>query len=100
LNHREDGWNDPAVQNDPALVDLAKASATKILGANQVFDAPRMTASEEFAHYKDAAPECFMILGVGPGVANHNPKFNLDEGALANGVKAEIQLILDYLNQK
>ena len=59
-----------------------------------------MTASGDFAHYKDAAPECFMILGVGPGVANHNPKFNLDEGALADGVKAEIQLILDYLNQK
>jgi hypothetical protein len=33
------------------------------------------------------------------GVANHNPKFNLDEGALAIGVKAEVQLILDYLNQ-
>ncbi len=39
-----------------------------------------------------------MILGVGEGVANHNPKLNLDEKALSNGLKAEVQIILDYLN--
>ena len=38
-----------------------------------------------FHCYKDAAPECSLILGLGPDVANHNPKFNLDEGALADG---------------
>ena len=90
----------PAIQNDPALLTLAKKSATKLLGASQVFDAPRMTASEDFSYYKQAAPVYFMILGVGPGVANHNPKFNLDEAALSNGVKAEVQLIMDYLTQQ
>lgn len=39
-----------------------------------------------------------MVLGVGDGVANHNPKFNLNEEALINGVKAQVQTILDYLN--
>jgi amidohydrolase len=90
----------PAIQNAPALVDLAKASATKILGAARVFDAPGMMASEDFSRYRDVAPECFVLLGVGPGAVNHNPKFNLDEGALTNGVKAEVELILDYLKQK
>jgi len=90
----------PAVQNDPALVDLAKASAAKILGAAQVHDVPRMPASEDFARYTDIAPSCFLELGVGSGPANHHPKFNLDEGALTNGVKAQVQIILDYLNQK
>jgi amidohydrolase len=89
----------PAIQNDPALVELAKAGAEKALGAEQVFDAARLAGSEDFARYKDAAPICFMILGVGPGAANHSPKFNLDEAALANGVKAEVQIILDYLDQ-
>lgn len=90
----------PAIQNDPALLALAKKSVTKLLGASQVFDAPRMTASEDFSYYKEVAPVFFMILGVGNGVANHNPKFNIDEAALSNGVKAEVQVILDYLAQR
>ena len=91
----------PAVQNDPALVDLAKASVTKILGADYVVNSHDcMTASEDFAYYKGVAPECLIVLGVGEGVANHHPKFNINENALVNGVKAEVQIILDYLNQK
>lgn len=89
----------PAIQNDEALRSLAKASVTKILGEDQVFDAPRMPASEDFSYYKEVAPTYFMALGVGPGPANHSPKFNPDEGALLNGVKAEVQILLDYLNQ-
>lgn len=89
----------PAIQNDEALRSLAKASVTKILGEDQVFDAPRMPASEDFSYYKEVAPTYFMALGVGPGPANHSPKFNPDESALLNGVKAEVQILLDYLNQ-
>lgn len=90
----------PAIENDSALVDLAKASAKKILGEDKVFDAPRMSASEDFARYKDVAPECLITLGVGQGPTNHHPGFNIDESALINGVKTQIQIILDYLNQR
>lgn len=89
----------PAIQNDETLRSLAKSSITKILGADQVFDAPRMTASEDFSYYKEVAPTFFMVLGVGPGAANHSPTFNPDEAAMVNGVKAEVQVIMDYLNQ-
>lgn len=89
-----------AIQNDPALNSIVKASAIKALGEEKAFDAPRMTASEDFSYYKEVAPVCFIILGVGDGAANHNPKFNLDEKALKNGVIAEVQIVLDYLNQK
>lgn len=87
------------IQNDIALNKFARESVAKVLGNDCVFDAPRMTASEDFAYYSDIAPECFLILGVGPGVANHNPGFNIDESALVNGVKAEMQIILDYLSK-
>lgn len=90
----------PAIQNDSTLSALSKAAAIKILGADQVFDAPRMTASEDFAYYKQVAPINFMVLGVGDGPANHSPKFNLNEAALANGVETEVQVILDYLKGK
>jgi amidohydrolase len=87
----------PAVVNDPALVDLARASAVKALGADQVYEAPRMSASEDFARYRELAPICFLALGAGPGPANHSPYFDPDESAMANGVKAQVQILLDYL---
>lgn len=88
----------PAIQNDVVLNLQAKTSAIKAIGKENVFDASRMTASEDFSYYNKIAPTCFMVLGIGDGVANHNPKFNLDEKSLKNGVKAEVQVILDYLN--
>lgn len=89
----------PIVQNDPALTELTKISAMKVLGDDMVFYAPRNSGSEDFARYQDVAPECMIILGMGPGVPNHNPRFMVDEKALLNGVKTEIQIILDFLNQ-
>jgi len=89
----------PAMENDPALNRLARASAIKILGSDKVYDAPRMTASEDFARYKEIAPECYLNLSTGPGVTNHHPAFNPDESAFINGVMAEVQIILDYLDQ-
>jgi amidohydrolase len=89
----------PAMQNDPALNSLARASAIKILGSGMVTDAPRMTASEDFARYRKIAPSCYFNLSTGPGVTNHHPAFNPDESSLINGVKAEVQIILDYLDQ-
>lgn len=88
----------PAIQNSPQLVALARKAAIEALGSDWVIDAPRMTASEDFAYYKEVAPTCFIVLGVGDGPANHSPKFNLDEKALSNGVKVEVQIIKDYLN--
>ncbi|OKL42226.1 peptidase M20 [Pontibacter flavimaris] len=89
----------PAIQNDEALNSLARRSAAAVLGKDKVFDAPMMTASEDFAYYRKIAPVSFMTLGIGEGAANHNPKFTVDENALQNGVKAQVQIILDYLNK-
>ncbi|MHC2993383.1 peptidase M20 [Pontibacter sp. HJ8] len=90
----------PAIQNDAALNAQAQKSAAAILGKEQVFDAPMMTASEDFAYYKEIAPVSFVTLGIGEGAANHNPKFTVDESALQNGVKTQVQIILDYLNKR
>ncbi|MHC5202180.1 M20 metallopeptidase family protein [Myroides sp. LJL119] len=87
----------PAIENDQTLNAMAKKSAIEIVGQNNVFDADMMTASEDFSYYKQVAPTCFLVLGVGNGVANHNPGFNIDERALLNGVKTQMQIILDYL---
>lgn len=90
----------PAIENSSELVALAKKAAVNAVGAEHVIDAPRMTASEDFSYYKEVAPTCFMVLGVGDGPANHSPKFNLDEKALSNGVKTEVAVIKAYLMGK
>lgn len=89
----------PAIQNDADLNAHARKSVVAILGKEQVFDAPMMTASEDFSYYREIAPVSFMTLGIGEGAANHNPKFAVDDSALPNGVKAQVQIILDYLNK-
>src|SRR5690606_23406058 len=49
----------PSVMNSPELNDLVGHSAAKVLGEDYVFHAPMMTASEDFARYRDIAPICF-----------------------------------------
>lgn len=88
----------PSIQNNATLNAKVKQSAINILGDKNVQDVPRIPASEDFSYYNKIAPTCFMTLGIGYGPANHNPKFNPDENALINGVKAEVKVILDYLN--
>lgn len=90
----------PSIMNDPGLNAFARKSAAKILGEDHVFDTPMMTASEDFAYYGKKAPVVFMTLGVGDGFANHHPMYNPDEAAFANGVKTQVQIILDYLSRR
>lgn len=89
----------PSIVNDTELTEMAMNSASKILGEDKIFEAPAMTASEDFAFYKEISPISFVTLGIGDGPANHNPGFNLDEDALENGVKTQVQIILDYLHE-
>lgn len=92
----------PAVVNDKALSAQIKASAQKVLGEDKVFDAPLITASEDFAYYQQVAPSTYIQLGGGLAkdgfeYANHHPKFMIDEDAFEAGIKVEVQSVLDYL---
>ncbi|MFP4200029.1 MAG: M20 family metallopeptidase [Clostridia bacterium] len=94
----------PPLENDPAMVDVVARTARALLGADRVktLDEPSLGA-EDFAYFAQAAPGCFFRLGVrnedkGLGVyPNHNPKFDLDEGSLAVGVKVMAGSALNYL---
>lgn len=87
----------PSIENNAALCELARRAAIRAIGAAKVESVPRMPASEDFSYYKEVAPICFILLGVGDGPANHNPQFNPDEKAFIDGVKTEVGIVLDYL---
>lgn len=90
----------PSIQNDAALRELAKKAAVETVGEKNVFDAPRIPASEDFSYYAQVAPTYFITVGSGDGPANHNPGFRADDGAILNGIKTEVRIILDYLDAK
>ncbi|HXM18668.1 MAG TPA: amidohydrolase [Candidatus Tumulicola sp.] len=88
----------PGVLNDPALVDVVETILRERLGKGVVqhIKAPTMGA-EDFAYFAQAAPGCYIRLGVAPpGVSNpamlHSPEFRLDEAAMPVGVGALLAL--------
>lgn len=90
----------PSIQNDAALRELAKKAAIEAVGEKNVFDVPRIPASEDFSYYAQVAPTYFITVGSGDGPANHNPGFKADDGAILNGIRTEVQIILNYLNAR
>ena len=92
----------PAVINDKYVSQLVMDSAKEVLGDDMVFEAPISSASEDFSNYRQVAPICFVQLGGGTaedgcGFANHHPKFNIQEDSMINGVKTEVQTVLNFL---
>lgn len=93
----------PFLQNDPGLTELAKVSAQKVLGEENVVDLPIRLTGEDFAFYSQQIPSCFFRLGVrneSKGIIHgvHNSKFDVDEACFKSGVSAMIQIILDRMN--
>ena len=85
----------PSIQNNAALRELAKKAAVEAVCEKNVFDSPRIPASEDFSYYAQVAPTYFRTIGSGDGPSNHNPGFKADDGAILNGIKAEVRIILD-----
>jgi amidohydrolase len=63
--------------------------------------------SEDYALYQQKIPGMFFFLGGTPkgqdpaaAPKNHSPNFFVDEGALPVGVKALVNLTVDYLSGK
>jgi len=92
----------PCVWNDPGLGARAKMSLERAVGEENVVEAEPVMGGEDFAHYADQVPGCFVFLGVrneaiGAVHPVHTPFFFIDEAALPVGVRAHALMALDYL---
>ncbi len=94
----------PVTINDPALTAQMLPTLKNVAGADNVFDVPKLTASEDFAFYSQEVPSLFIFLGgtpVGQDASkapyNHSPYFYADESSFKIGTKALSQLAIDYL---
>ncbi|HBK47279.1 MAG TPA: amidohydrolase [Xanthomonadaceae bacterium] len=94
----------PATVNDPALTAKMLPSLQAVVGSGNVYEPPLQMGAEDFSFYAQQVPAMFFFVGAtAPGTdpttapSNHSPQFLLDEHALDVGLRALLQVSLDYL---
>ena len=99
--------NNPVTYNDPALTERMTPTLQRVLGADNVHQIDLVMPSEDFSLFQQKVPGMFFFLGGVPkgqdpatAAKNHSPNFFVDEGALPVGVKALVNLTVDYLRGK
>jgi metal-dependent amidase/aminoacylase/carboxypeptidase family protein len=90
----------PAVTNDGSLVGIQTRAVLAAFGAEAVSDTPQSMGGEDFAWYLQAVPGALARLGVrGPGAPLydlHQSNFDIDEDALAIGVRFTAALLDEF----
>ena len=95
----------PVTYNDPALTARMLPSLKAVVGDANVIEPPLQMGAEDFSFYAKEVPSMFFFVGAtAPGIdpatapSNHSPKFALDESSLDIGLRALLQVTLDYLH--
>ena len=90
--------------NDPALTAVAVTSLNKALGKENVTEMSAVTGAEDFSAFQEKVPGFYFFLGgladgLSPQEApsHHTPEFVVNDAGMIHGVKAMVQLTLDYL---
>jgi amidohydrolase len=89
--------------NDPGMVAMARQTAAEVFGDEHAITDNLTIASEDFSEFSERVPGVFMFLGAGSEVkgttvSHHNPRFNIDEDILLNGVAMHVHGALNYFN--
>jgi len=94
----------PVTYNDLALTKKMVNSLQKAAGEKNVVLINAVTGAEDFAFYQQKAPGFFFFVGAMPPdqdlatvPAHHTPDFMIDERGMLTGLKAMLQVTLDYM---
>lgn len=94
----------PVTFNDPALTEKMVGSLVKAVGESNVIRIPAVTGSEDFAYYQQKVPGFFFFVGACPpevdpskAPSHHTPDFMMDERGMLPGLKAMLNITLDYM---
>lgn len=86
----------PPVVNDAAAVDVQRAAVLDSLGEQALVDTEQSMGGEDFAWYLEGVPGALARLGVrragAPAFDLHQGTFDIDEAALAVGVRYTVAL--------
>jgi amidohydrolase len=103
--HIPDARGNPVTVNDPKLTARMIPSLEAVAGKNNVVEPPLQMGAEDYAYFAREVPSMYFFVGatakgIDPAIApsNHSPQFNMDESALDLGLRAMLQVTLDYLH--
>jgi amidohydrolase len=95
----------PATFNDPKLTAMMAPTLQRTVGQDNAVIVAPTTLAEDFSCYQEKVPGLFFFLGAYPAdmklknlPTHHTADFMLDEKSFVTGVKAMLNLTLDYMN--
>ncbi|MBL0741739.1 amidohydrolase [Chryseolinea lacunae] len=95
----------PVTFNNIALTEKMVASLQRAAGAANVASIHAVTGAEDFGFYQQKIPGFFFFVGAMPPdqdpnkvPAHHTPDFMIDERGMLTGLKAMLNVTLDYMN--
>jgi amidohydrolase len=92
-------WRYPVTSNDAEQTRYVKALAQATAGPDAVADVPQIMGAEDFSFFAEKVPACFYTLGAAGGPdsswPHHHARFDIDEAALATGVRMMTAIALD-----
>ena len=94
----------PVVYNEPSLVDRMLPTLRRAArNGNVMTESPPAMGAEDFAYLSQEVPGMYFFLGTnkegvaqGEAAPNHSPLYYVDDAALITGVKAMVNLVIDY----
>lgn len=92
----------PVTMNDPKLTKLIKKSVVNSIGEDNLIEMDNPdTGGEDFSFFAKEVPSCFMFLGCKSeknedACILHNSRFNCDEDCIKTGIKAIVNIVIDY----
>jgi IAA-amino acid hydrolase len=92
----------PPTLNDGGCWEIARSSASEILGEEKISEMSPIMGGEDFAYYTQQIPGCFSFIGVGNPEIDaiydvHHPMFKVDEEALSLGTAIHVNCALNAL---
>ncbi|UXE65843.1 MAG: amidohydrolase [Chryseotalea sp. WA131a] len=97
----------PVTYNDPNLTAWAAPFIERVTGKEKAKVIPAVTGAEDFSFYAQKVPGFFFFVGGMPlnadpnkTSAHHTPDFYIDESGMLTGLKAMLNLTVEYLNKK
>jgi amidohydrolase len=92
-------WRYPVTSNDAEQTAYARAVAERTFGDERVILSDKHMGAEDFSFFAERVPACYFVVGCRgddrTGFPHHHGKFDIDEAALATGVRMMTALAFD-----
>ncbi len=93
--------------NDPGLTERMLPTLRRVAGEDNVKLRSKTTGAEDFSFFAREAPGLFFFLGGTPRGSdmsrigyNHSPRFFVEDAAMKLGMRALLNLTVDYMEQR